>query len=75
VDRFAMENHNQMILARSGAGKSYLAKLQILRSLYGGIEVLFAHTDAALGLRANTSGCLKKPRTGEPAAGCPRASS
>jgi type IV secretory pathway VirB4 component len=40
VDRFAMENHNQVILARSGAGKSYLAKLQILRSLYNGIEVL-----------------------------------
>jgi type IV secretory pathway VirB4 component len=40
VDRFALENHNQVILARSGAGKSYFAKLQILRSLYGGIEVL-----------------------------------
>ena len=40
VDRFALENHNQVILARSGAGKSYLAKLQILRSLYEGIEVL-----------------------------------
>jgi type IV secretory pathway VirB4 component len=40
VDRFALENHNQVILARSGAGKSYLAKLQILRSLFSGIEVL-----------------------------------
>lgn len=40
VDRFALENHNQVILARSGAGKSYLAKLQILRSLFGGVEVL-----------------------------------
>ena len=40
VDRFALENHNQVILARSGAGKSYLAKLQILRSLYEGVEVL-----------------------------------
>jgi len=40
VDRFGLENHNQVILARSGAGKSYLAKLQILRSLYEGIEVL-----------------------------------
>jgi type IV secretory pathway VirB4 component len=40
VDRFAQENHNQVILARSGAGKSYLAKLQILRSLYTGVEVL-----------------------------------
>ena len=40
VDRFALENHNQVVLARSGAGKSYLAKLQVLRSLYAGVEVL-----------------------------------
>ena len=40
VDRFGLENHNQVILARSGAGKSYLAKLQVLRSLYEGVDVL-----------------------------------
>lgn len=39
-DRFALENHNQVIMARSGAGKSYLAKLILLRSLYQGIDVL-----------------------------------
>lgn len=39
-DRFSLENHNQVVLARSGAGKSYFSKLQILRSLYRGIEVL-----------------------------------
>ncbi|WP_395107262.1 VirB4 family type IV secretion system protein [Actinomadura sp. SCN-SB] len=38
-DRFAQDNHNAVILARSGAGKSYLAKLEILRSLYTGVEV------------------------------------
>ena len=38
-DRFAADNHNSVILARSGAGKSYLAKLETLRSLYRGIEV------------------------------------
>jgi hypothetical protein len=38
-DRFACDNHNSVILARSGAGKSYLAKLEALRSLYAGIEV------------------------------------
>ena len=38
-DRFAQDNHNAVILARSGAGKSYLAKLEALRSLYAGIEV------------------------------------
>jgi type IV secretory pathway VirB4 component len=38
-DRFAQDNHNSVILARSGAGKSYLAKLEALRSLYQGVEV------------------------------------
>ncbi len=38
-DRFGLDNHNAVILARSGAGKSYLAKLELLRSLYTGVEV------------------------------------
>ncbi|MHB1726191.1 MAG: VirB4 family type IV secretion system protein [Acidimicrobiales bacterium] len=38
-DRFALDNHNSVVLARSGAGKSYLAKLEALRSLYDGVEV------------------------------------
>ncbi|MDT0304321.1 VirB4 family type IV secretion system protein [Streptomonospora wellingtoniae] len=39
-DRFTpgIDNHNMVILARSGAGKSYLAKLELLRSLIAGIE-------------------------------------
>jgi hypothetical protein len=39
-DRFApgMHNHNAVVLGRSGAGKSYLVKLELLRSLYRGIE-------------------------------------
>jgi type IV secretory pathway VirB4 component len=37
-DRFAQENYNSVILARSGAGKSYLAKLETLRSLINGVE-------------------------------------
>ena len=39
-DRFTQDNHNSVILARSGAGKSYLAKVDILRSLYTGVEVM-----------------------------------
>jgi hypothetical protein len=39
-DRFTAPNHNAVILASSGAGKSYLAKLELLRSLYRGIEVI-----------------------------------
>ncbi|WP_405657726.1 VirB4 family type IV secretion system protein [Streptomyces sp. NBC_00079] len=38
-DRFALDNHNSVILGRSGAGKSYLVKLEALRSLYRGIEI------------------------------------
>ncbi len=38
-DRFALDNHNAVVLGRSGAGKSYLVKLEALRSLYRGIEV------------------------------------
>jgi len=39
-DRWVQPNHNQVILARSGAGKSYLAKLEALRWLYQGVQVL-----------------------------------
>jgi hypothetical protein len=38
-DRFACDNHNSVILGRSGAGKSYLVKLELLRSLYRGVEI------------------------------------
>jgi type IV secretory pathway VirB4 component len=38
-DRWVQDNHNAVILARSGSGKSYLAKLEALRSLYTGVEV------------------------------------
>lgn len=38
-DRFAQDNHNSVVLARSGAGKSYLIKLETLRSLYQGTHV------------------------------------
>lgn len=38
-DRFAAENHNSVTLARSGAGKSYHTKLEIIRSLYRGVQV------------------------------------
>ena len=39
-DRFAMENANSVIFAKSGAGKSYAVKLEILRSLMVGTEVI-----------------------------------
>ena len=38
-DRWAQDNHNTVVLARSGAGKSYFVKLDVLRSLYAGVQV------------------------------------
>ncbi|GAA3118647.1 hypothetical protein GCM10010466_06960 [Planomonospora alba] len=38
-DRFAQDNHNSVVLARSGAGKSFFTKLETLRLLYQGVEV------------------------------------
>jgi hypothetical protein len=38
-DRWACENYNSVVLARSGAGKSYFVKLEVLRSLYQGVQV------------------------------------
>ncbi|GIH99160.1 VirB4 family type IV secretion system protein [Planobispora takensis] len=70
-DRFAQDNHNSVILARSGAGKSYLAKLEALRSLYAGIEVAvidpedeYARMCSAVGgayLRLGASGVRLNP--------------
>lgn len=39
-DRFSMENANMVVFAKSGAGKSYAVKLEALRQLMFGTEVL-----------------------------------
>ncbi len=39
-DRFSMENSNSVVFAKSGAGKSYLVKLEALRSLMFGTEII-----------------------------------
>ncbi len=55
-DRFAMENANSVVFAKSGAGKSYTVKLEVLRSLMVGTEVIiidpeneYQHLAAAVG--------------------------
>ena len=40
LDRFSLENANMLIFAQSGAGKSYFAKLETIRSLMRDIEVI-----------------------------------
>jgi len=39
-DRFSLENANEVIFAKSGSGKSYAVKLEILRSLMTGVDVV-----------------------------------
>lgn len=39
-DRFSLENYNSIIFAKSGSGKSYTTKLEILRSLMFDTEVI-----------------------------------
>jgi len=38
-DRFSLENGNSVVFAKSGAGKSFLVKLEALRSLMFGTEI------------------------------------
>ena len=39
-DRFSLENYNSVVFAKSGSGKSYAVKLEVLRSLMFGTEVI-----------------------------------
>ena len=39
-DRFSLQNANMVVFASSGAGKSYAVKLEVLRSLMMGVEVI-----------------------------------
>jgi type IV secretory pathway VirB4 component len=39
-DRFSLENYNSVIFAKSGSGKSYMTKLEILRTLMFDTEVI-----------------------------------
>ena len=39
-DRFSLENANMVVFAKSGAGKSFAIKLEALRSLMLGIEII-----------------------------------
>jgi conjugal transfer ATP-binding protein TraC len=39
-DRFSLQNANMVVFATSGAGKSYAVKLEVLRSLMFGVDVI-----------------------------------
>lgn len=39
-DRFSLENANEVVLGKSGSGKSYLLKLEVVRQFMFGVEVI-----------------------------------
>ncbi len=55
-DRWTQENHNSVVLARSGAGKSYFVKLDILRQLYQGVQVAVIDPEDEYGRLADAVG-------------------
>ena len=55
-DRFKLENANSVVFAKSGAGKSYAVKLEILRSMMMGTDVIIIDPENEYETLANTVG-------------------
>lgn len=55
-DRYSMENYNSVLFAKSGAGKSYALKLEILRSLMFDTEVIVIDPEREYEYMANATG-------------------
>ncbi len=55
-DRFELENANSVVFATSGAGKSYAIKLEILRSMMMGTDVIVIDPENEYEALANTVG-------------------
>lgn len=55
-DRYSLENYNSVLFAKSGAGKSYTVKLEILRSLMFETEVIVIDPEREYEYMANATG-------------------
>ncbi len=55
-DRFSLENYNSVVFAKSGAGKSYMMKLEILRSLMFDTDVIIIDPEKEYEYLAETTG-------------------
>ncbi|OGD29965.1 conjugal transfer protein TraC [Candidatus Azambacteria bacterium RIFCSPHIGHO2_01_46_10] len=55
-DRFSLENGNMVIFAKAGSGKSYASKLEILRSLMMGTDVIVIDPENEYKYLADTVG-------------------
>jgi type IV secretory pathway VirB4 component len=63
-DTNVVDNHNSVLIARSGAGKSYLMKTEILRQLYQGVRVIVVDPESEyLDLAAHVGGTVHRPGT------------
>lgn len=55
-DRFSLENANEVVLGKSGSGKSYLIKLEIMRQVMLGTEVIVIDPEGEYNKLAQTLG-------------------
>lgn len=55
-DRFSLENANEVVLGKSGAGKSYLIKIEVIRQLMFGTEVIIVDPEGEYETLAATLG-------------------
>lgn len=55
-DRYSLENANEIVLGKSGAGKSYLIKLEAMRQFMFGTEVIIIDPEGEYGTLAKTMG-------------------
>ncbi len=55
-DRFSLENANSVVFAKSGAGKSYAVKLEVLRSMMLGTDVIIVDPENEYEALCNTVG-------------------
>ena len=55
-DRFSLENANEIVFGKSGAGKSFLIKLEIMRQFMMGTEVIVVDPEGEYGTLTKTLG-------------------
>jgi type IV secretory pathway VirB4 component len=55
-DRFSLENANMVIFAKSGSGKSYCVKLEILRSIMVGVDCIVIDPENEYGALCEATG-------------------
>jgi hypothetical protein len=68
LDRFALENHNAVVFATSGAGKSFMVKVELVRALLGGTRTLVVDPEGEYAsVIAELGGAVVHVRPGTPA--------